>query len=192
MVVYKIALIGDGGVGKTSIRERYIGNGFKAQYFLTVGADFAMRDDSINGFPVRYQIWDLAGQDRFDGVREAYYKGCVGGLLVYDITRPDSFYNTPKWINELWTNNGRGRVPIVVVANKMDLSAIADNPISRNQGWAFTNNLSNLTEADGFQCHFIETSAKTEVNIAEAFSLLGVNILKFIEIHKRAPLLTVR
>ncbi|MFX0124633.1 MAG: Rab family GTPase [Candidatus Hodarchaeota archaeon] len=191
MTVYKIALIGDGGVGKTSLREHYLGNGFKTQYLLTVGADFAMRDDNINGFPVRYQIWDLAGQQRFDGVREAYYKGCVGALLVYDITRPDSFYHMPKWINELWTNNGRGRVPIVVVANKSDLYGILQDTVSRDKGWSFTNNLSYLTEPDGFLCHFIETSAKTGVNVSQAFSLLGTNIVKFIENHRRAPLLTL-
>ncbi len=189
MKVFKIALIGDGGVGKTAIRERYLGNGFKAQYLLTVGADFAMHDDNINGFPVRYQIWDLAGQQRFDGVREAYYNGCIGALLVYDITRPESFFNMPKWINELWTNNGRGRVPIVVVANKIDLYDILDNTVSPSQGLSFTENLSNLTEPDGFLCHFIETSAKTGENIPQAFSLLGTNIPKFIENHRRIPIL---
>jgi len=190
MTVYKIALIGDGGVGKTSIREHYIGKGFKAEYLLTVGADFTMRDDSINGFPVRYQIWDLAGQDRFNCVREAYYNGCVGALLVYDVTRPESFYNMPKWINELWTNNKRGLVPIVVVANKIDLRNGGTATISRDQGWSFTKNLSKVTESEGFHCHFIETSAKTGVNISQAFSLLGINVLKFIETHQRAPLLT--
>ncbi|MFX1284848.1 MAG: Rab family GTPase [Promethearchaeota archaeon] len=191
MTVFKIALIGDGGVGKTSIRERYLGNGFKTQYLLTVGADFAMRDDHINGYQVRYQIWDLAGQQRFDGVREAYYTGCVGALLVYDVSRPDSFFNMPKWINELWTNNGRGRVPIVVVANKIDLCDTLDNTVSPLQGRTFTKNLSNLTEPDGFMCHFIETSAKTGINVPQAFSVLGVNILKFIENHRMTPLLTL-
>lgn len=190
MTVYKIALIGDGGVGKTAIRERYMGHGFTAKYMLTVGADFAMRDDSIKGFPVRYQIWDLAGQQRFDGVREAYYNGCIGALLVYDITRSESFYNTPKWLNELWTNNGRGRVPIVVVGNKIDLRGKVDNTISPHQGWSFTENLSDLTEPDGFSCHFIETSAMTGANIPQAFSLLGTNILRFIETHQRAPLVS--
>lgn len=190
MAVYKIALIGDGGVGKTSIRERYMGNAFRAEYLLTVGADFAMCDDTIDGIPVRYQIWDLAGQDRFDCVRESYYNGCVGALLVYDVTRPESFYNMPKWINELWTNNKRGRVPIVVVANKVDLYNGNKSTISRDQGLSFANNLSNLTESDGFLCHFIETSAKTGINIPQAFALLGINVLKFIEKHQRAPLLT--
>lgn len=188
MVVYKIALIGDGGVGKTSICEHYLGNGFNTQYLLTVGADLAMRDDRVDGFPVRYQIWDLAGQKRFDGVREVYYDGCVGGLLVYDITRPDSFYNMPKWINELWTHNGRGRIPIVVIANKIDLCNGGNSTIFRDQGWSFTNNLSNFTKPAGFLCHFIETSAKTGVNIPQAFSLLGTNILKFIENHRKTPL----
>jgi small GTP-binding protein len=190
MKVYKIALIGDGGVGKTAIRERYLGKGFNAKYLLTIGADFAMRDDSINGFPIRYQIWDLAGQQRFDGVREAYYNGCVGALLVYDISRPDSFFNMPKWINELWTSNGRGRVPIVVVANKIDLREIINDTISPKRGWAFTENLSSLTEPGGFMCHFIETSAKTGVNVTKAFLLLGQNIMKFIKTHQITPFLT--
>ncbi|MHA2226464.1 MAG: Rab family GTPase [Candidatus Hodarchaeales archaeon] len=190
MAVYKIALIGDGGVGKTAIRERYLGNAFNNQYLLTVGADFSMHDDDINGLPVRYQIWDLSGQQRFNGVREAFYNGCVGALLVYDITRPDSFFNMPKWINELWTNNGRGRVPIVVVANKIDLRDRLDNTISPVQGWSFIKNLSILTESDGFECHFIETSAKTGVKIPQAFSLLGTNIHKFIKTCRMTPLLT--
>jgi small GTP-binding protein len=188
LTVYKIVLIGDGGVGKTAIRERYLGRGFNTQYILTVGADFAMYDDFINGSPVRYQIWDLAGQNRFDSVREVYYQGCIGALLVYDVTRPESFYNMPKWINELWTSNGRGRVPLVVVANKIDMRELVDTTISPQEGHSFTENLSNLTNPEGFSCHFIETSAKTGVNIARTFSLLGENVMRFIKIHK-PPLL---
>ncbi|UCG00892.1 MAG: hypothetical protein JSW11_14890 [Candidatus Heimdallarchaeota archaeon] len=108
---------------------------------------------------------------------------------MYDVTRPDSFHNMPKWINELWINNGRGRVPIVVVANKIDLCSGGDSTISRDQGWSFTKSLSNLTKPAGFLCHFIETSAKTGVNISQAFSLLGTNIGKFIENHRKTPLL---
>ncbi|MFX0015743.1 MAG: Rab family GTPase [Promethearchaeota archaeon] len=185
MTVLKIVLIGDGGVGKTAIRERYLGKGFKAQYLLTIGADFAMRDDEIRGEPVRYQIWDLAGQQRFDAVREVYYKGCVGALLVYDVTRPDSYFNTPKWINELWTNNGRGRVPIVVVANKIDMRELSDDTVSSEQGRIFTERLTKLTKPEGFDCFFIETSAKTGVNIQRSFSLLGENIMRFV--NKQRP-----
>ncbi|MFX0051116.1 MAG: Rab family GTPase [Candidatus Hermodarchaeota archaeon] len=192
MTVLKIVLIGDGGVGKTAIRERYLGKGFKAQYLLTIGADFAMRDDIIKGTPIRYQIWDLAGQQRFDAVREVYYKGCVGALLVYDVTRPDSYFNTPKWINELWTNNGRGRVPIIVVANKIDMRELSDDTVSSEQGRVFTERLANLTKPEGFSCHFIETSAKTGVNINAAFSLLGENIMKFVEKQRKTSRTTSR
>jgi small GTP-binding protein len=187
MTVLKIALCGDGGVGKTAIRRRFLGEGFKTQYLLTIGADFAMRDDSIDGYPVRYQIWDLAGQERFDSVREVYYRGCIGGLLVYDITRHDSFFNTPKWINELWKNNGRGRIPIVVVANKIDLREVEDNTINREQGITFSNKLSSLTRPEGFECPYLETSAKTGENISEAFRLLGSNIVKFMNSKGKSP-----
>lgn len=185
MTVLKIVLIGDGGVGKTAIRERYLGKGFKAQYLLTIGADFAMRDDVVRGVAIRYQIWDLAGQQRFDAVREVYYKGSVGALLVYDVTRPDSYFNTPKWINELWTNNGRGRVPIVVVANKIDMRELSDDTVSSEQGRIFTERLTKLTKPEGFDCYFIETSAKTGVNIQAAFTLLGENIMRFVDRQRK-------
>lgn len=185
MIVYKIVLIGDGGVGKTAIRERYLGGGFKSEYLLTIGADFAVHDDVVKGSPVRYQIWDLAGQQRFDTVREVYYKGCVGGLLVYDVTRPDSFFNTPKWINELWTNNEHGRVPLVVIANKIDIRELSDDVVSLEQGRVFTERLSNLTGPEGFACHFIETSAKTGVNIYRAFTMLGENVVRFTEKQRK-------
>lgn len=192
MTVLKIVLIGDGGVGKTAIRERYLGKGFKSQYLLTIGADFAMRDDMVNGSGIRYQIWDLAGQQRFDAVREVYYKGCVGALLVYDVTRPDSYFNTPKWINELWANNGRGRVPIVVVANKIDMRELSDDTVSPEQGRVFTNRLSKLTQAEGFECHYIETSAKTGINIQNAFGVLGTNVMRFVENQRKTSRTTSR
>ncbi|MHA1206122.1 MAG: Rab family GTPase [Candidatus Hodarchaeales archaeon] len=192
MTVLKIVLCGDGGVGKTAIRERYLGKGFKSQYLLTIGADFAMRDDKIGTTPIRYQIWDLAGQQRFDAVREVYYKGCVGALLVYDVTRPDSYFNTPKWINELWGNNGRGRVPIVVVANKIDMRELSDDTVSPEQGRVFTNRLTDLTKSEGFECSYIETSAKSGVNIQSAFALLGTNVMKFVENQRKTSRTTSR
>jgi len=192
VTVLKIVLCGDGGVGKTAIRERYLGKGFKSQYLLTIGADFAMRDDKIGTTPIRYQIWDLAGQQRFDAVREVYYKGCVGALLVYDVTRPDSYFNTPKWINELWENNGRGRVPIVVVANKIDMRELSDDTVSPEQGRVFTNRLTDLTKSEGFECSYIETSAKSGVNIQSAFALLGTNVMKFVENQRKTSRTTSR
>jgi small GTP-binding protein len=181
LIVLKVLLIGDGGVGKTAIRERYLGKGFEAQYMLTIGADFAKKDDFVYGTPVRYQIWDLAGQERFDGVREVYYKGALGALLVFDVTRPDSFFNIPKWVKELWTNNGRSKVPIVIVANKIDMRESENETISSEQGRLMAEKLTKITSREGFACFYIETSAKTGVKINDAFSLLGENIMKYVE-----------
>ncbi|MFW9853538.1 MAG: Rab family GTPase [Candidatus Thorarchaeota archaeon] len=179
MIVFKIVLIGDGGVGKTAIRERYLGHGFETQYVMTIGADFSMKDEVIHGNPIRYQIWDLAGQERFDGVRDVYYKGAMGALLVYDVSRPESYYNCVKWIKELWANNGRGKVPVVVVANKIDLRQSCDDPITSEQGRLISKKLSNLTSSMGFACHYVETSAKTGAKVHDAYSLLGENIMDF-------------
>jgi len=181
LIVLKVVLIGDGGVGKTAIRERYLGKGFDAQYVLTIGADFATKDDVIYGTPVRYQIWDLAGQERFDGVRGVYYRGALGALLVFDVTRPDSYFNVPKWVKELWANNGRGKLPIVFVANKIDMRESGEETISAEQGRLFAEKLTKMTSREGFACHYIETSAKTGVKIKDAFSLLGESIMKYAE-----------
>ena len=177
MIVLKVLLIGDGGVGKTAIRERYLGKGFDSQYVLTIGADFATRDDVAYDSPVRYQIWDLAGQERFEGVRGVYYRGALGALLVFDVTRPDSYFNIPKWVKELWANNGRGKVPIIIVANKIDMRESEEETISAEQGRLFSEKLTKMTSLEGFACHYIETSAKTGVKINDAFTLLGENIM---------------
>ncbi|MHA2245458.1 MAG: GTP-binding protein [Candidatus Hodarchaeales archaeon] len=181
MIVLKVLLIGDGGVGKTAIRERYLGKGFDSQYILTIGADFATRDDFVYGTPIRYQIWDLAGQERFDGVREVYYRGALGALLVFDITRPDSYFNIPKWIKEIWKNNGRSKVPIIIVGNKIDMRDPENETISSKQGSLMAEKLNKITSREGFPCHYIETSAKTGAKILDAFSLLGESIMKFAE-----------
>lgn len=181
MIVLKVLLIGDGGVGKTAIRERYLGKGFDSQYMLTIGADFATRDDFVYGSPVRYQIWDLAGQERFDGVREVYYRGALGALIIFDVTRPDSYFNIPKWVKEIWANNGRSKVPIVIVANKIDMRGSENETISSEQGSLMSEKLTKITSREGFACYYIETSAKTGVKINDAFSLLGENIMKYAE-----------
>lgn len=174
-------LIGDGGVGKTAIRENYLGHNFKSQYVMTIGADFAMQDDILHGQKLRYQIWDLAGQDRFDGVRNVYYRAAKGALLIFDVTRPDSYFNIPKWVKELWGYNGQGKIPIVLVANKIDLRDEEAETISPDQGRLMAEKLTKLTSPEGFACHYIETSAKTGMKVQDAFSLLSENIMNLAE-----------
>ncbi|TFF83933.1 GTP-binding protein, partial [Candidatus Heimdallarchaeota archaeon] len=119
--VYKIVLLGNGAVGKTSLRQQYLGKGFKDGYSMTIGADFAVKRVELGHLVATFQIWDLAGQQRFDVVRSVYYRGSSGALLVFDVSNPQSFNNLPSWLNELTKNNYDRIVPLVLIGNKTDL-----------------------------------------------------------------------
>lgn len=170
--LYKVVLLGDGGVGKTSLRHRYLGEGFKANYMATIGADFAIKKLENNQI---VQIWDLAGQERFSVVREGYYIGTKGGLLVFDISRPETFHNIPNWISELLNNiNQTDPVPLALVGNKADLRVL-DNPafITEDQGRGYAEQLSEWSEMD---VPYVETSAKTGLNVDLIFNSIVDNI----------------
>lgn len=180
----KVILIGDGAVGKTSIRRQYLGEGFKVDYQMTIGADLAAKASDIvyaGGKQIKYLIWDLAGQPRFHSVRKIYYMSAVGALVVFDMTRPESFQNIVKWMNELWRNNGRGPVPLIVLGNKTDLCSVGMPCVSESKARAFVSRLSQISERyRGFKIYFLQTSAKTGKNIDKAFELLGEAIIDFL------------
>ncbi|MFX1282314.1 MAG: Rab family GTPase [Promethearchaeota archaeon] len=179
----KVCLLGDGAVGKTALRERYLGKQFSSGYVMTIGADFAVKKTRIKTEEgekdVKFQIWDLAGQPRFNSVRELYYKGSHGGLLVFDITRRDSFSNLNSWIEELFKNSGRGAMPIAVLGNKVDLRNEADDCVTRTEALDYT---TKIKEDFQFNCNipYLETSAKTGENVDESFSELAHNIRIFL------------
>ncbi|MCG3220558.1 MAG: GTP-binding protein [Candidatus Heimdallarchaeota archaeon] len=176
--IFKITLLGDGAVGKTSLRKTYLGEGFKDGYSMTIGADFAVKRLRIDDQDFVAQIWDLAGQQRFSAVREVYYRGTSGCLLVFDISRRSSFENIPSWIAELLKNNSNRVVPIVLIGNKSDLRSTAKDPIMREQAEEYARSLSGWS---GFTVPYIETSAKTGENVDEAFKTLLKNIVLFYE-----------
>lgn len=179
----KVCLLGDGAVGKTALRERYLGKQFSSGYVMTIGADFAVKKTQITTEEgekeVKFQIWDLAGQPRFNSVRELYYKGSHGGLLVFDITRRESFSNLDSWLDELFKNSGRGPIPIAVLGNKVDLRKEADECVTVAEAQEFTENLKNHLQ---FNCDipYLETSAKTGENVDKSFTLLATNIRTFL------------
>lgn len=180
----KIILIGDGAVGKTSIRRHYLGEGFRHDYQMTIGADLAAKKSSLiyaGGKRIKYVIWDLAGQPRFDGVRTAYYTSAIGALAVFDVTRPESFQNIVLWMNELWKNNGRGPVPLVILGNKTDLCDGTIHCLSEEKARNFVGRLSQISrQYRGFKIYYLPTSAKTGLNIEYAFELLGQELLNFL------------
>jgi len=177
----KLVLAGDGAVGKTTLRRRYLGEGFQASYMMTIGADFAVKRVDLGGRTITFQIWDLAGQPRFQMVRELYYRGAIGGLMVFDVTRWDSFTNLPHWINELWQSNGRGCVPMVMVGNKIDLRGDSSGSIAPEYGENYAMDVSNVAKDYGFTVPYYETSAKTGEMVEKVFQILGMNILAFLK-----------
>ncbi|MFX1536022.1 MAG: GTP-binding protein [Promethearchaeota archaeon] len=172
MPTYKAVLLGDGAVGKTSLRERFMGKDFTGEYTMTIGADFAAKPVTIEASDkkIMFQIWDLAGQPRFEAVRSVYYQGSHGALLVYDVTRRDSFNNTPKWIMECWKNSGRLKVPLVVLSNKSDLRNQFSGCVTEREGRALAKEISKILK---FPVPYFETSALTGLNVDKAFASLG-------------------
>ncbi len=173
--VFKTILIGDGAVGKTSIRLRYMGYGFEKQHLMTIGADFSVISKEIEPSEQwKFQIWDLAGQDMFSHVRPRFYQGAQGALLVFDITRPQTFENLANWLNELYRHNGKGVLPVILLANKYDLKD--RKSVKMKHVTAYIDELNSQTARHGVKNYCMETSAKTGLNIDKAFEILGKTI----------------
>jgi len=180
----KLALLGDGAVGKTNLRRNYLGQGFDKDHHMTIGADFAAAERELTigdkEFAITYQIWDLAGQATFDQVRSMYYRGVFGALMVFDITRPSSFTNIKSWISELEKHSGRGQVPMVILGNKYDLIDSAEDTVKQDQIDALLEELNEDAEDKGFEISYLNTSALTGLHVDEAFITLGESIMHWL------------
>ncbi len=168
---FKICLIGDGYVGKTSIRRKYLGQGFRSNYIPSLGVDFAqktvMYDDDES---VRLVIWDIAGQPQFQSLRRRYYEGCSGLILAYSVVDRESFDNASKWLVE--AKGFMDKFPaLTIVGNKIDLRSYhpKEDIVSYEEGLEFTKKFSETLETPAI---FIETSALTGENIDRAFEKL--------------------
>jgi small GTP-binding protein len=164
----KIAMLGDGAVGKTALTIRFTEGGFEADYKRTIGADFALKVLQLKDLKVRVTciVWDLAGQPRFETVRQGFYRGARGGLLVYDVTRRRTFLNIDDWKNECFSNLANP-IPLVIVANKVDLAD--SRVVSKEEGEKY---------AKKHKFLYVESSALTGENVEEAYAALCRNILK--------------
>ena len=119
-MIFKLVLIGDSSVGKTNILSKYLNDEFDQNSKPTIGVEFATKNFEIENNIVKTQIWDTAGQERYRAITSSYYKGAKGCLLVYDITRKESFENIDKWISDL-KSAGNENMSIILVGNKSDL-----------------------------------------------------------------------
>ncbi len=180
MLVMKVLILGDGAVGKTSLRHRYMGRGFKATYLMTVGADFVVKElTHQDGTAVTLQIWDIAGQGMFESLRSTFYQGAVGALMVYDVTRPNTLENVPKWIGEIRKHHQIENFPIILIGNKIDLRESISGCISTFQGEKLTKTLESEFYHEKWRIPFIETSAKTGEKVEDAFVNLSRASIEF-------------
>ena len=174
--LYKICLVGDGGVGKTAIVERFLGRGFASTYNLTIGTNICTHTVDVDGTRVKFQIWDLAGQQRFEFVRSTFYRGSHAIVMVFDVTNPNSLANLHEWKIEILTNLGKNHhdIPIVLLGNKADLQQkllIGQDAISN-----FKDQLK--MEFHVYSTAFMYTSALSGMNVEESFEALGLLLLK--------------
>ena len=166
--LFKIVLIGDSGVGKSNILSRFTRNEFDLESKTTIGVEFATRSIPIDNKTIKAQIWDTAGQERYRAITNAYYRGAVGALLVYDIAKHLTYENVERWLKEL-KDHADANIVVMLVGNKCDLRHLRAVPTEEATQFADKNNLS-----------FLETSALDSTNVEEAFERIVRDIFHMV------------
>ncbi|PSR86315.1 Ras-related protein like [Actinidia chinensis var. chinensis] len=158
--LFKIVVIGDSAVGKSNLLSRFARDEFDLHSKATVGVEFQTQVMEVDGKEVKAQVWDTAGQERFRAVTSAYYRGAVGALIVYDISRRTTFDSVKRWLEELNTHCDT-TVARMLVGNKCDLENIRDVSIDDGKS---------VAEEEGL--FFIETSALDSTNVIASFEIV--------------------
>jgi len=135
----KLIIVGDSGVGKTNILTRFTKNVFNHENKTTIGVEFASKVIKIQDHILKLQIWDTAGQERFKSLTVAYYKGSRGAIIVFDVTKRESFENVINWLNDI-KKNGDKETIIILVGNKNDME---EREVSFEEAKSFSERYSN-------------------------------------------------
>ncbi|KAH9934945.1 GTPase [Fomitopsis serialis] len=166
--LFKVVLIGDSGVGKSNLLSRFTRNEFNLETKSTIGVEFATRSITVDGKTLKAQIWDTAGQERYRAITAAYYRGAVGALLVYDISKHQTYVNVTRWLKEL-RDHADSNIVIMLVGNKSDLKHLRAVPTDEAKAFAAENNLS-----------FMETSALDASNVESSFQTILTDIYRIV------------
>lgn len=162
--LFKYIIIGDTGVGKSCLLLQFTDKRFRHDHDLTIGVEFGSRMLRLDDKDIKLQIWDTAGQESFRSITRSYYRGAAGALLVYDITRRDTFSHLSAWLKDA-RENGNPDMVITLVGNKTDLDSKRTVTSEEGERFARENGLI-----------FMEASAKSNINVEETFESTGRNI----------------
>ena len=174
MLTQLVVLIGDSGVGKSNLLSRFTRNEFNLDSKSTIGVEFATRSIQVDSKTIKAQIWDTAGQERYRAITSAYYRGAVGALLVYDISKHQTYENVTRWLKEL-RDHADANIVIMLVGNKSDLRHLRAVPTEEAKAFASTllpSLLQRHLYTDNLgenHLSFIETSALDASNVELAF-----------------------
>ncbi|XP_004778599.1 ras-related protein Rab-25 [Mustela putorius furo] len=163
--VFKVVLIGESGVGKTNLLSRFTRNEFKQDSRTTIGVEFSTRTVTLGTAAIKAQIWDTAGLERYRAITSAYYRGAVGALLVFDLTKHQTYAVAERWLKELY-DHAEATIVVMLVGNKSDLQQAREVPTEEARMFAENNGLL-----------FLETSALDSTNVELAFQMVLKEIL---------------
>ena len=173
--LFKYIIIGDTEVGKSSIMLMFTEKHFQSSHDMTIGVEFDSRSVLLDGAVANLEIWDTAGQESYLSITRSYYRGTDCCLLVYDVTRRESFENLPRWLNEAKQNAANPNLVLMLVANKVDLES--KRTVSRAEGKAF---------ADLHNMLFTELSAKHQQKVEQIFVDSAQKVLALQKAHPQA------
>jgi len=157
----KVVLLGDTGVGKSSLVLRFVTNNFKPYSESTIGASFMSKMIMVGGLPIKFQIWDTAGQEKYHSLAPMYYRGAAAAIIVYDITRMNTFKTLRSWVEEL-RNSGPKDLAIAIAGNKADLES--DRQVEKTTVASYAEEIGAL---------YLETSATDDLNVQDIFVQLS-------------------
>ncbi|KAH9512938.1 hypothetical protein Btru_037109 [Bulinus truncatus] len=163
--IFKIIIVGDSGVGKTSLLLRYTDDCFSESFITTIGVDFKIKTMDVSGATAKLHIWDTAGQDRFRNIVSSFYRGADSVVLVFDVTSPESFQNVGTWLKET-RHYSSDQCSLLLVGNKSDLTS--QRLVSHDTARSF---------ADAIGVRYIETSAKSSFNVHSAFDSIAESLV---------------
>lgn len=169
----KVIILGDSGVGKTSLMNQYVNKKFSSQYKATIGADFLTKEVQVDDRLVTMQIWDTAGQERFQSLGVAFYRGADCCVLVFDVNAQKTFEDLDNWRDEFLIQaspNDPDNFPFVVLGNKVDVDEGKSRVITEKKAKQWCASKGNIP--------YFETSAKEDINVDAAFQCIARNALK--------------